>query len=80
MLQRGFANKFDWAPITGLEGEPSFAELRKDTRFQALMRQLRSRLDEQRRELDRLRAEGVVPDRSGKPGAPADPGGTERRR
>ena len=28
------------------------------------MRQMRSRLDEQRRELNRMRAEGLVPDRT----------------
>ena len=67
-------------PCGELETEPSFAELRKDARFQALMRQMRSRLDEQRRELDRLRAEGVVPDRSGKPGAPAETARLRRSR
>jgi hypothetical protein len=77
MLQRRFASRFDWAPMAGLEGEPSFAELRKDARFQALMRELRSQVDEQRRELDRLRAEGVVPARSGKPGAPAETPGSD---
>jgi hypothetical protein len=35
-----------------------------------MTRQIRSYVDEQRRELDRLRAEGVVPDRS-KPAPPA---------
>jgi tetratricopeptide (TPR) repeat protein len=79
MLQRAFASRFDWAALRGLETEPSFAELRKDARFQALMRQLRSRLDEQRRELERLRAEGVVPDRSGKPRAPAETPGSDDR-
>ena len=40
MLQRGFASRFDGATFVtqGLESEPSFAELRKDARFQALMR------------------------------------------
>jgi len=79
MLQRRFVSRFDWAPMAGLEGEPSFAELRKDPRFQALIRQLRSQVDEQRRELDRLRAEGVVPDRSGKPGAPPETPGSDGR-
>ncbi len=74
-----FASKFEWAAMRELETEPSFAELRKDPRFQALMRQVRSHLDEQRRELDRLRAEGVVPDRSGKPGAPAETPGSDGR-
>ena len=66
LLQARFASKFDWA-MRKLEAEPSFAELRKDARFHALMRQQRSHVDEQRRELERLRAEGLVPDRSGKP-------------
>ena len=79
MLHARFASKFDWVAMPELQNEPSFAELRKDARFQALMRQLRSRLDEQRRELDRLRAEGVVPDRSGKPGAPAETPGSDDR-
>jgi tetratricopeptide (TPR) repeat protein len=70
MLQARIASKFDLTAMRQLETEPSFAELRKDPRFQALMRQLHSYLDEQRRELDRLRAEGLVPDRSGNPGAP----------
>ena len=64
MLQRRFASKFERAGMQGLETEPSFAGLRKDPRFQALMRQVRSHLDEQRRELNRLRAEGLVPDRT----------------
>ena len=79
MLQARIASKFELAAMRQLETEPSFAELRKDPRFQALMRQVRSHLDEQRRELDRLRAEGVVPDRSGKPGAPAETPGSDGR-
>ena len=64
MLQARIASKFDLTAMHDLETEPSFAELRRDPRFQALMRQLRSRLDEQRHELDRMRAEGLVPDRT----------------
>ena len=64
LLQAQIARKFDLTIMPRFETEASFAELRKDPRFQALMRQLRSHLDEQRRELDRLRAEGLVPDRS----------------
>jgi hypothetical protein len=63
MLQRGTASgESEWY-ARNLDAEPSFDGLRKDPRFQALNRQLHSRLDEQRRELERLRAEGVVPDR-----------------
>jgi len=40
---------------------------------------MRSSQDEERRELDRLRAEGVVPDRSRKPGAPAETPGSDDR-
>jgi TolB-like protein len=65
MLQAQIASKFEWAwTMRELETEPSFAELRKDPRFQALMRQLRAHLDEQRQELDRMRSEGLVPDRA----------------
>ena len=64
MLQRRIASRFEWAAMRELETEPSFAVLRKDPRFQALMRQTRSRVDEQRRELNRMRAEGLVPDRT----------------
>jgi len=74
MLQARFASKFELSTMRQLETEPSFAELRKDPRFQALMRQVRTHVDEQRRELDRLRAEGVVPNRSGDSGAPAEAG------
>jgi len=74
MLQARFASKFELSTMRQLETDPSFAELRKDPRFQALMRQVRTHVDEQRRELDRLRAEGVVPNRSGDSGAPAEAG------
>jgi TolB-like protein/Tfp pilus assembly protein PilF len=74
LLQAQIASKVDLTSMRRVETEASFAELRKDRRFQALMRQLRSHLDEQRRELERLRAEGVVPNRSGDSGAPAEAG------
>jgi tetratricopeptide (TPR) repeat protein len=65
MLQARMASKFDLTAMWRLGTEPAYAELRKEARFQALMQRLRSYLEEQRRELERLRAEGLVPDRSG---------------
>jgi hypothetical protein len=65
MLQRRVASNFEPAlALLQLELEPGFAGLRQDPRVQSMMSQIRSYLAGQRRELDRLRAEGVVPDRS----------------
>src|SRR5262245_51070215 len=65
MLQRQIANNVEPTRVLRqLTTEPSFAGLREDPRVQAMMQQLRSYLDEQRRELARLRAEGLLPDRS----------------
>jgi hypothetical protein len=46
------------------ESEPAYAPLRRDARFQATLRTVRAYAEAQRRELDRMRAKGLVPDRS----------------
>jgi TolB-like protein len=46
-----------------IEEEPAFAPLRQDKRFQDLTRRLRARIDEQKRELERLRQEEAIPAR-----------------
>jgi TolB-like protein/Tfp pilus assembly protein PilF len=68
MLERRVAKGFEIPhALKQLENDPSFAGLRKDARVETLIRKMRSSLIEQRGELERLRAEGLVPDRSGKP-------------
>ena len=47
-----------------LEAEPAYDALRKIPRFEALRGKVRAHADAQRRELDRMRAEGLVPDRT----------------
>ena len=47
-----------------LELEPAFVTLRQDPRFQELVRKAREHVAAERRELDRMRAEGLVPDRT----------------
>jgi TolB-like protein len=44
--------------------EPAYADLRRDARFQATFAKVRARVETQRRELERMRATGLVPDRS----------------
>ena len=44
--------------------EPAFVTLRQDPRFQELVRKAREHVAAERRELDRMRAEGLVPDRT----------------
>ena len=46
------------------ELEPAIAAMREDPRFQELLRKAQEHLAGERRELDRMRAEGLVPDRS----------------
>ena len=46
------------------ELEPAFVTLRQDPRFQELVRKAREHVAAERRELDRMRAEGLVPDRT----------------
>ena len=48
----------------GMEAEPAFEALRGTPRYETLRKNIRMRLDEQRRELARMRAEGLVPDRT----------------
>ena len=45
------------------ELEPAIAAMRKDPRFQELVRKAQEHVAAERRELDRMRAEGLVPDR-----------------
>jgi TolB-like protein/tetratricopeptide (TPR) repeat protein len=45
------------------EHEPVYAALRQDARLTAAFEKVRNRIDAQRRELDRMRREGLVPDR-----------------
>jgi len=47
-----------------LQVEPSYATLRQDPRFQELISNAQQHIAGERRELDRMRAEGLVPDRS----------------
>ena len=46
------------------ESEPAYGPLRQDARFQATLRTVHAYVEAQRDELDRMRAEGLVPDRS----------------
>jgi len=66
-LQR-FANAGDY-PFTDwqlyFEFEPAIAAMRDDPRFQELLRQAREHVAAERRELNRMRREGLVPDRGG---------------
>ncbi|HXS29562.1 MAG TPA: hypothetical protein VN755_01910, partial [Steroidobacteraceae bacterium] len=45
------------------ESDPAYGPLRQDPRFQATLRTVHAYVEAQRRELDRMRAEGLVPDR-----------------
>jgi hypothetical protein len=47
------------------ELEPAIAAMRKDPRFQELLRQAREHVAAERRELNRMRREGLVPERGG---------------
>jgi TolB-like protein/Tfp pilus assembly protein PilF len=57
----------DWRQFYELM--PDLAELQQDPRFKELERRMREHVAAERRELDRMRAEGLVPDRRG-PGTP----------
>jgi TolB-like protein/Tfp pilus assembly protein PilF len=50
--------------------EPAYATLRQDPRFQELVRKVREHVAAERRELDRMRAEGLVPDRGARDSPP----------
>jgi hypothetical protein len=65
MLERAHAQKLifygDWFR---LEVEPAFDGIRSDPRVQAMIRNVHARVVEQRRELETMRRQGLVPDRS----------------
>src|SRR5262245_44254853 len=64
MLERSISGKFQRTGGLGvLEIDPAYAAMREDPRFQALVRNLRQYYLNQRRELARMRVEGLVPDR-----------------
>jgi hypothetical protein len=66
MLQRSAASKHAYSGAWYfLEMEPAYDGLRQDPRFQAIVREARAHRVEQRQELDRRRAAGRLPDRSG---------------
>ena len=64
MMERSMASGLgpgDWWYY--YESEPALEPLRQDARFKAMLRTVRSRVEVQRRELDRMRSEKIVPDR-----------------
>ena len=64
MLERGVAHDRLMGRALFRLTDPAYAALRAEPRFQAVVQTSRVRIEKQRRELDRLRAEGLVPDRS----------------
>ncbi len=65
MIERSVASGLglrDWWYY--FETEPAYAPLRTDARFKATLRTVRDRVDAQRKDLDRMRTEGQVPDRT----------------
>jgi hypothetical protein len=65
MIERSVASGLglrDWWYY--FEAEPAYAPLRTDARFMATLRTVHDRVDAQRKELDRMRTEGQVPDRT----------------
>ena len=65
MIERSVASGsklFDWRYY--FELEPAYGPLRKDPRFQATLRTVHAYVKAQQGELDRMRAEGLVPDRT----------------
>ena len=64
MLERDLAERYLPSRTLARAGtEPAYATLRSDPRFKAIVREYQANAEEQRRELARLRAEGLVPDR-----------------
>ena len=49
---------------------PDIAAMRQDPRFQELLRKAQEHLAGERRELDRMRAEGLIPDRGARDSPP----------
>jgi TolB-like protein len=65
MLERAVASKSNVFVTWQLfEIEPAFVAVRQNPRFQAVRAKVHAHIAGQRRELERLRAEGLVPDRS----------------
>ena len=64
MLERAASKSIVFFTWQLFEIEPAFAELRSHPRFQAVQAKVHAQNAGQRRELARLRAEGLVPDRS----------------
>ena len=64
MLERSLARAQQYSDWWWYEAEPAFDGLRKDPRFQILVLKARAHADAQRHELDRMRAEGLAPDRT----------------
>ena len=65
MIERSIASGIglvDWWYY--FESDPAYGPLRQDARFQATLRTVHAYVDAQRGELDRMRAEGLVPDRT----------------
>jgi tetratricopeptide (TPR) repeat protein len=65
LMERSFASGLgpgDWWYY--FESEPAFAPLRQDVRFKSLLQTVRERAAAQRRDLDLMRAEKIVPQRS----------------
>ena len=63
LLERGIAAGAR-PNVFRVEADPAFEALHGNPRFEALRRESRAHVVEQRRELDRMRAEGLVPDRT----------------
>ena len=64
MIERSIASGLglvDWWYY--FESDPAYGPLRQDARFQATLSTVRAYVEAQRGELDRMRAEGLVPDR-----------------
>ena len=63
MLERSNAAGARTRTCSAWRRNPAFEALHGNPRFEALRRETRAHVVEQRRELDRMRAEGLVPDR-----------------
>jgi adenylate cyclase len=63
MLQRVLAGNAGWTDAWFFEVEPAYDALREDPSFIELLTSVRARVQTERRELERLRAAGLVPDR-----------------